>query len=965
MGKGQEPFRRAATVKIGALVAVLVLTLLVPTLAFAANVATFSSKAPAAGSVSAVSMPKISVVVYDRYGVRGSSNYRIYLDGVRKYPSIYRYSGYGYKKFKLSYQVPAALGNGVHTATAWVKDTAGHISKSSWTFTVDTVAPVTTMLGTLPQFINPYASPSVVSGPLFLSAVDSGSGVAQTYFSIDGGAPVAGVLAWYSFATGNHTVAYWSVDKAGNVETHHTVSTYVASGHSLPAAVADSSCLATGCHGGAASVLAIHAGVAPSGCPCHAATTLTNDCVTCHSGGNAPANHATHLSIESSATPGSATDCVVCHGAVLIGSTGIHATCATCHNPANTESGPGAHAAAAIAAGGAHCESCHDTFAATHTGANASHTKAGACYASTCHGTDVTKMHTTDFRGSGETPPGCAACHNEDTNLSVVGTNCNACHVNIEEKHNFIAAHAEVKAAFDTNSGGCVSCHGDDFTKVMLVKPRTSGVPTSTTGYDEHKGCSCHAYGEAAGKTACQDCHGEIGDPEADHPYHVGYHDVLAANIIDSPSSACAACHGSDVEHVGSRLVSGGDVSVPASLTAPVQEHRNCSCHVYHEVTVGGGQACADCHKNQYAPHGFAQGNASGHNTTAYGTVGAKTKFDGTQGVTLTWEVTLPGTITVTPAAGPSGYYSVGTTGVVQTTWNLPTANVFWGSEDPSAPPTAKTGLNWDSVITCQDCHTGLNVAGPHGAAQNWGLDPNYPGDYSYAELTKYVTCNSQYVPTDMSEPNRTNYLTPLSASGIAMRSTLATAAPLITRTDGTKGASAVICAKCHDLENRKRAYDPGQGETSLTVGTSGQLYDTVEGANTAHDSHHQDDVNGSAQCVNCHIGVPHGWKVPRLLVDTEEDVAPYNDPDHLGLMEGGAWSREGMLSLSAINEHPLGAATGTDPYSARDGSAVSTLNIAHIGYAYWNEGQCQACGDHNASGAVGPRIVRPGAGAE
>jgi len=282
---------------------------------------------------------------------------------------------------------------------------------------------------------------------------------------------------------------------------------------------------------------------------------------------------------------------------------------------------------------------------------------------------------------------------------------------------------------------------------------------------------------------------------------------------------------------------------------------------------------------------------------------------------------------------------------------------VFWPSTDASAPADAKKGLTWSSVVTCQDCHTGLNAAGPHGAAQNWGLDPAYPGDYSYAELTKYVTCNSQYVATDMSEPARTNYLTPLSVSGIAMRSTLTSNTPLITRTDGTKGANAVICAKCHDLENLVRA---GTGP-----GTNGTPYDSVEGANTAHDSHHQDQVNGSAQCVSCHIGIPHGWMMPRLLVDTEVDVAPYRDPDVLGIWETidgvPQWNREGMGSLSGINNHPLGPATGTDPYSASNGAAVTTLNLGHVGVAYWDESQCVGCGDHNPSGVVpGGRIIEP-----
>jgi hypothetical protein len=174
------------------------------------------------------------------------------------------------------------------------------------------------------------------------------------------------------------------------------------------------------------------------------------------------------------------------------------------------------------------------------------------------------------------------------------------------------------------------------------------------------------------------------------------------------------------------------------------------------------------------------------------------------------------------------------------------------------------------------------------------------------------------------------------------MRSVLTTAATLISRTDGTKGATAVICAKCHDLENYSA------------------LSNSVEGANTAHDSHHQDQADGSPQCVNCHIGVPHGWKMPRLLVDTDVDVAPYRDPDQLGTTRSSStgnntgdtrgpngFNRQGMQALSGVNDHTLGGPGGTQPYGTGDGLPTATLNLGHVGMAYWAEPQCQGCGDH------------------
>ncbi|WP_171649700.1 discoidin domain-containing protein [Paenibacillus phytorum] len=54
-----------------------------------------------------------------------------------------------------------------------------------------------------------------------LSASDIGSGVANTYYTVDDGAEQTGTTVVLS-EEGVHKLVYWSVDKAGNVETPHT-----------------------------------------------------------------------------------------------------------------------------------------------------------------------------------------------------------------------------------------------------------------------------------------------------------------------------------------------------------------------------------------------------------------------------------------------------------------------------------------------------------------------------------------------------------------------------------------------------------------------------------------------------------------------------------------------------------------------------------------------------------------------
>jgi hypothetical protein len=407
-------------------------------------------------------------------------------------------------------------------------------------------------------------------------------------------------------------------------------------------------------------------------------------------------------------------------------------------------------------------------------------------------------------------------------------------------------------------------------------------------------------------------------------------------------------------------------VTPPTPPAAANQTCRSSNCHgTTWDTAVEMGPNCTACHTGAFAPHDFAE-KASGHNTTLFGVKGAKTKFDGSQGVTLEWESEFASATLNSTYATNLGVTSVttGQIGVLKTQWDFPTSYVFWEANDTDAPASAIKALTKDSVVTCEDCHTGLAAAGPQGAAaMNTGLDPNYPGDYSYAQLTKWVTCNPQFPTTS---PQYTGSPA-ISASGISMFPGAATHANITStsvnatgsiagwlsstqtglsaRTDGTKGATAVICAKCHDLED---------------INSAG----AASGDNTAHNSHHQDNLDGSPQCVNCHVGVPHGWTRPRLLVNTDVDKAPMFDPEALGTTRttstgstnvgntikgfglgqgtafGSGFNRQGMQSLSGFDQHLVitGQTNGTN------------------GMTNWTESSCQACADH--AGEDGVRMV-------
>lgn len=112
---------------------------------------------------------------------------------------------------------------GTHKIAFWSEDGAGNIETAGAPITlrIDKTAPTTAVINP----ISPASGWFVTSGiPVAFDADDSGSGIAATYYTIDGGAKQTyGDPFTADLATGNHTITYWSVDLAGNEETIKTV----------------------------------------------------------------------------------------------------------------------------------------------------------------------------------------------------------------------------------------------------------------------------------------------------------------------------------------------------------------------------------------------------------------------------------------------------------------------------------------------------------------------------------------------------------------------------------------------------------------------------------------------------------------------------------------------------------------------------------------------------------------------
>jgi hypothetical protein len=108
-------------------------------------------------------------------------------------------------------------GTGLTSSTTVLNDAGlSTNASSSPAVKIDRTAPTTSITGT-PS--NAWTNGAVT---LALSASDNLSGVDRTFFTVDGGADTSGTSIALS-TQGDHTITYWSVDKAGNVETAGTV----------------------------------------------------------------------------------------------------------------------------------------------------------------------------------------------------------------------------------------------------------------------------------------------------------------------------------------------------------------------------------------------------------------------------------------------------------------------------------------------------------------------------------------------------------------------------------------------------------------------------------------------------------------------------------------------------------------------------------------------------------------------
>jgi hypothetical protein len=125
---------------------------------------------------------------------------------------------------------------GSHTLEFWSVDVALNAETPHKTATFAVTAPQPPADTTAPTTTSNAVASYVGTATIHLTATDNtgGSGVAHTYYKLDGGAQTEAVNVTVT-GVGSHTLEFWSVDVALNAETPHKTATFAVTAPQPPA----------------------------------------------------------------------------------------------------------------------------------------------------------------------------------------------------------------------------------------------------------------------------------------------------------------------------------------------------------------------------------------------------------------------------------------------------------------------------------------------------------------------------------------------------------------------------------------------------------------------------------------------------------------------------------------------------------------------------------------------------------
>ena len=166
---------------------------------------------PAAGSTTTAATPALTALYSDAGVGVDVASVHLFLDGSEVTSSA------AVTVSSAVYVPAAALSQGTHTVAAQVADFAGNRSTAASAFFLDSIPPVTSLL--VDGLAASATSLVIIStDSLGFTALDSGTGVAQTLYALDGGSETV-YLSTFTLPVGPHALVFLSRDAAGNLES--------------------------------------------------------------------------------------------------------------------------------------------------------------------------------------------------------------------------------------------------------------------------------------------------------------------------------------------------------------------------------------------------------------------------------------------------------------------------------------------------------------------------------------------------------------------------------------------------------------------------------------------------------------------------------------------------------------------------------------------------------------------------
>jgi predicted CxxxxCH...CXXCH cytochrome family protein len=696
------------------------------------------------------------------------------------------------------------------------------------------------------------------------------------------GAPAACAICHNGAGTGSGA-AHGPGNKGTNPAVDNVVFTAAQAGATATWDTTTKTCANTYCHG------ATLAGGGTTKNPTWGTTLI--GCGTCH--GDPPAT-GTHTGVT-------VTQCITCHPHVNAAGTGF--TDATKHMNGVIDASGG------VSAGGTTCFTCHSSFQTAMDATGATRT---ASYHHVLGGA----------AGNGDIAPNAGSYQTSTTDVY-----CTSCHAD----HNYFnnggtvttkAANlrtdiANASAAAPTNTdflttgsyGICVSCHSASLTR-DTINQKAGGVATTPViagavfSASMHNYTTISSFGTQNFAANCVKCHtDEQAKDKHTSANKFGPHFSASVSLLDDLGAGtvaqyreqyiCFRCNSQTTDTaLGGTLkpVNGkdwfGSTTMRSFAEDTFKSFTSAGRSPRHKISAYSGLhkvnetrtdiaaskhvECADCHN----PHAVKFGN---HSSTVPGTAkGSRANtlanvLTGAAGVSVTtWGTNWTGATTYNPATTTAPLVTATAEWQVcfkchsgananVATWGgaAATAAAFtdlaleFNPNNASGHPVvaalpvanrltaAKLKGGWvpGSIMTCSDCHATDSTAskGPHGSSVKWmlaGVNKAWPYTSAAANGT---------------------------SSGTYFR--------IATYSTGNGTKDGLFCLNCHTVTGSNNWHS----QSNITGGQ------------------HGGSATGPPVCVNCHIRVPHGGKISRLL-QTTNAPARYRANGSSGTPLFGAW---------------------------------------------------------------------------